>query len=133
MSGLPANNTPEKPIDLSFVGGLQDLLRRHGWEKSTSTPDFVLADFLCSCLNAFASAAQKRDDWCVVKNTPAWHAEPAIPIVGVGTPLPPATEEPDSICKPEGHDFKVLRNRFDALCAMLYCTRCGATKEIRFG
>ena len=47
--------------NLSF--DLQCLLNKHSAENSSNTPDFVLAQFLVSCLRVYDTAVQQREKW----------------------------------------------------------------------
>ncbi len=40
-----------------------DLLNRHSAENASNTPDFVLAQYLLTCLGAFNAACRQRDEW----------------------------------------------------------------------
>lgn len=40
---------------------LRDLLNMHSRENCSNTPDFVLAEFMISCLDAFELAVNRRD------------------------------------------------------------------------
>jgi hypothetical protein len=42
---------------------LATLLNQHSAENGSNTPDFVLAEYLSSCLAAFDEAVRLRDDW----------------------------------------------------------------------
>jgi len=46
-----------------FRKELAELLNRHSMENSSNTPDFVLADYLKSCLDVFNQATQARESW----------------------------------------------------------------------
>lgn len=46
----------------NFKDELKDLINKHSKENGSDTPDFILADYLVACLEAFDSAAlQKRE------------------------------------------------------------------------
>lgn len=48
----------------SFETELRMLINKHSLEgESADTPDFVLANYLLDCLDAFTSAVKKRNDW----------------------------------------------------------------------
>jgi len=63
----PVNQTPPRnaPLDLSksFRQDLQQLLNLHNRENASNTPDFLLANYLRDCLNAFDQAVIARDRW----------------------------------------------------------------------
>jgi len=42
---------------------LTTLLNRHSVENASNTPDFILAQFMLSCLLAFDTAVQQRETW----------------------------------------------------------------------
>lgn len=42
---------------------LQQLLNGYSAEKNSNTPDYLLAEFLERCLDAFDSAVRQRDQW----------------------------------------------------------------------
>jgi len=42
---------------------LRELLNRHGAESRSNTPDYILAQYLTTCLNAWDTATQERDRW----------------------------------------------------------------------
>lgn len=46
-----------------FRNELRDLMNRYSRESASNTPDFILADFLSSCLSAFDGAVVQRDKW----------------------------------------------------------------------
>jgi hypothetical protein len=47
-----------------FRKDLERLINRHSLENGSDTPDFILAEYLTKCLEAF--------DWCVT-NREKWH------------------------------------------------------------
>lgn len=48
-------------MELQFEKELRALINRHGRDNAANTPDYVLAQFLETCLAAFTTAAQQRD------------------------------------------------------------------------
>lgn len=46
-----------------FRVDLEHLLKRHGREGKSNTPDFILATYLSNCLLAFADAVNQREKW----------------------------------------------------------------------
>jgi len=42
---------------------LRAVLNRHCLENGSNTPDFILADYLLDCLNAFDVAQTRRANW----------------------------------------------------------------------
>ena len=47
----------------SFEAELRELINRHSVENHSNTPDFILAQYLVSCLAAFNTATQQRETW----------------------------------------------------------------------
>ena len=54
----------------SFGQELRDLLNRHSRENDSNTPDFVLAQYLLGCLDAWNKAVCARDAWYGVELRP---------------------------------------------------------------
>ncbi len=46
---------------------LRSLLNRHCAENRSNTPDFILAEYMLSCLHAFEKATVDRDSWYTEK------------------------------------------------------------------
>lgn len=70
VSDCAVHNEPAMPAgecdcteenDGSFRYQLRGLLNSHCRENMSGTPDYILADFLHSCLAAFDIATNKRD------------------------------------------------------------------------
>jgi hypothetical protein len=57
----------------SFRKELQDLINRHCRENYTDTPDFILAEYLSACLDAYETAVRSRSDFF---NIPAGEMAP---------------------------------------------------------
>ena len=53
-----------------FRKELEGLINKHSMENGSNTPDFLLAEFLNSCLAAFDLAVQQRDKWYSVRLAP---------------------------------------------------------------
>jgi hypothetical protein len=54
----------EPPLaDSSFRKELEHLINCYSRENGSDTPDFILADYLCGCLEAFDRATNRRDRW----------------------------------------------------------------------
>jgi capsid portal protein len=47
----------------NFLEELQDLINIHSKENASNTPDFILAQYLENCLEAFERATQQRETW----------------------------------------------------------------------
>lgn len=48
---------------VTFQEALENLINRYSIENQSNTPDFILAQYLLSCLTAFAVAVQHREMW----------------------------------------------------------------------
>jgi hypothetical protein len=46
-----------------FESDLATVVNRYSRENVSNTPDFILAEFMERCLNAFESASKRREDW----------------------------------------------------------------------
>lgn len=46
-----------------FRDALEVLINRYSVENGSNTPDFILKNFLVSCLEAFDAATNNRDRW----------------------------------------------------------------------
>ena len=46
-----------------FREDLEKLINRHSMENGSNTPDFILAEYLISCLQAFDFASRAREEW----------------------------------------------------------------------
>lgn len=42
---------------------LTELLNRHSAERGCNTPDYILAEYVLRCLEAFDGATKARDKW----------------------------------------------------------------------
>jgi hypothetical protein len=49
--------------ETSFREALERLVNAHSRENGSNTPDFILAEYLCTCLAAFDIATQRREQW----------------------------------------------------------------------
>jgi hypothetical protein len=49
---------------------VQAVLNRHSRENNSNTPDFILAQFLASALEAFEQAVNSRDSWYSISQSP---------------------------------------------------------------
>jgi len=47
----------------SFEKELKELINRHSQENGSDTPDYMLARFLCRCLEAYDYTVQERERW----------------------------------------------------------------------
>jgi len=46
-----------------FKKELEEVINRYSMENASNTPDFILANYLLDCLNAFNQACQMRETW----------------------------------------------------------------------
>lgn len=51
------------PIESQFLLALESLINRHSVENESDTPDFILAQYLRGCLDAWNKAVRERDRW----------------------------------------------------------------------
>lgn len=47
----------------AFERELAGLINRHSKENESNTPDFILAQYMLNCLNAFTLASRAREKW----------------------------------------------------------------------
>lgn len=47
----------------TFEKELQTLINKYNLENKSDTPDFILAEYLKNCLEAYNKAVQARDKW----------------------------------------------------------------------
>lgn len=56
--------TPNFRLDINiFTEELQVLLNNSGIDTICNTPDYILAEYLTSCLETYANTVQSRDTW----------------------------------------------------------------------
>lgn len=60
-----------------FEEQLRMLINSVSRENTSNTPDFILAEYIESCLHAFEYATQRRDMWYGIKPRPGWQSEPS--------------------------------------------------------
>ena len=51
------------PEDPSFKEELAALINKHSKENGSDTPDWVLANYLCGCLEIFDETTKIRNKW----------------------------------------------------------------------
>lgn len=60
----PTPNEPTPPDSLeAFRKELTAAINRYSMENKSSTPDWILADFIVDCLLAHAAVTRARDKW----------------------------------------------------------------------
>ena len=60
---LPAPVAVNRDETISFENDLRAIINKHSKENGSNTPDFILADYLISCLHAFDLAAALAKNW----------------------------------------------------------------------
>ena len=55
---------------------IERAINRHSAENGSNTPDFILAQFLQSSLEAFDRATKEREDWYGVRHRPGCGTSP---------------------------------------------------------
>ena len=48
---------------MDFRGELEEAINRYSRENPSGTPDYILAEYLHDCLNAYDHAVQAREKW----------------------------------------------------------------------
>ena len=56
---MPVEQKTEKVLEQ----GIGDLINRNSRENDSNTPDFILAEFMMKCLDAFELASNRRECW----------------------------------------------------------------------
>jgi len=46
-----------------FLKELQELINRHSLENNSNTPDFILAEYLVDCLDAYEKIHDANEKW----------------------------------------------------------------------
>jgi len=46
-----------------FWDDLEELINKHSLENASNTPDWILAQYLKGCLDAFNKAVKQRENW----------------------------------------------------------------------
>jgi hypothetical protein len=54
---------------MNFEEELEHLLHKHGVDQETDTPDFILAEYLVSCLHAWKTTLEHRETWRTRRTT----------------------------------------------------------------
>jgi hypothetical protein len=47
----------------SFTEALEELINGYSLENKSNTPDFILAEYMNSCLEAYNTAVQANEKW----------------------------------------------------------------------
>ncbi len=62
--GPPDSGRPTTPVDWhAVVRDIASVLNRHGLESGSDTPDFILAEHLLRCLEAYDATIRRRREW----------------------------------------------------------------------
>jgi len=59
----------------AFRDALSDLINEKNKEAGSNTPDFVLANYLGDCLDAFDEATKARDGWYGIAPEPGMETD----------------------------------------------------------
>jgi len=60
---IEPGDTPDVDKAKSFTKELESLLNRYSKENESNTPDFILAEYIESCLESWAYATKAREQW----------------------------------------------------------------------
>lgn len=64
-----------------FRAELETLINRNSRENGSDTPDFILADYMADCLDAYDKAVTRRTEW----HKPEPKEPPNAEVSGAGT------------------------------------------------
>ena len=67
---LRAAPEPAAEPPREFVKELESLINQYGKERGSNTPDFILAEYLNTCLHAYNFAVKSRDAWYGINPAP---------------------------------------------------------------
>ena len=56
-------NTPAIPVTHPFEKALEGLINKYSMENESDTPDYILAQYMFTCLSAYRNAVTARDKW----------------------------------------------------------------------
>lgn len=83
----PLPPSPEAAKLLEKVRAVQDdlsrVINRHSAENGSNTPDFILADYLWRCLQAFDTTCKARESWYGVSSSPGSGGTAAAPVAPI--------------------------------------------------
>lgn len=63
---------------MSLRDELTVVLNKHSRENFSNTPDFILAEYLISCLSAFETGVRAREKWYGHEDRPGGHTTQAL-------------------------------------------------------
>ncbi len=69
-----------------FKKELESVINRHSMENFSNTPDFILADYLMDCLDAFCKTANTRERW-YGRNSSLWNVNSGLDAGKLKKPL----------------------------------------------
>ena len=69
---MAESNYPTRPVSFhpKIEKDIASAINRHSGENVSNTPDFILAEFLTTCLGALDIAVKERDRWYDVSLSP---------------------------------------------------------------
>jgi hypothetical protein len=59
---LVTQGLPQEEV-YDFQKELRQLINRFCKESASNTPDYILAEYLCSCLDVFSTTVRAREQW----------------------------------------------------------------------
>jgi len=59
---------------------LESLLNRWSAENGSNTPDYILSEYMLTCLRAFNLGVKARDKWYGVELKPGWRGQLNLPL-----------------------------------------------------
>jgi len=62
--------------EVTFIEELRVLINKHNLENESNTPDFILAQYVVNCLEAFNRATRWRTDWWGIDRLPIQEEKP---------------------------------------------------------
>lgn len=68
----------------TFERELEAVINRHSQENASNTPDFILAQFLLSCLAAWNAGVTRREQW-YGRDTRSTGGDGPSPVASAGT------------------------------------------------
>lgn len=61
--GVSHEHREDPPTPKTFEQQLEWLINCHSQENASNTPDFILAQYLIGCLEAWNAAVRRREEW----------------------------------------------------------------------
>ena len=69
----------EHPDKTELQKEIESAINRCSAENGSNTPDFILAEYLMDCLDAFDKITDKRDHWYGMAPAPGWRDDTESP------------------------------------------------------